>query len=390
MNSLFSVYPQFPISFVQAKGTRLFDIEGGEYQDFYSGIGCVNLGHGHEKITNALISQAQKIGHISNIFLHQHAISASQKLASYAPFSAKVFFCNSGAEANEGALKLARKYSKTKKGENAVEIIAFEKSFHGRTMATLSCTGKTKMREMFAPMLPTVYFAEYNNISSVRSLVSSNTSAIILETIQGEGGLSTADFSFLQEVRLLCDEHDILLIFDEVQTGTGRTGTFFSCESTGVIPDIITCAKGIGNGFPVGAFLAKAGIAEYFGIGDHGTTFGGNPLAMSVVSAVCDEITPEFLQIVREKSVIFDTILGDIQKSFPEKVLELRGRGFMRGLLLEEGLAPVVQKKLLFEEHLITLLSGENQVLRLLPPLISTPEEIQEAGEKIKKVLEKC
>ncbi|MEI7510568.1 MAG: aspartate aminotransferase family protein [Candidatus Peregrinibacteria bacterium] len=387
MSSLFSVYPQFPVSFVKASGTRLWDDEGNAYLDFYSGIGCINLGHCHSSVTKALTTQAEKLWHISNIFPHKNTILAAEKLASKAPFAAKVFFANSGAEANEAALKLARKYSKSRKGTDAIEIIAFEKSFHGRTMATLSCTGKPKMREDFSPMLPTVHFAQYNNISSVRSLVSPHISAIIIETIQGEGGLATADFSFLQAVRELCDEHDILLIVDEVQTGAGRTGTFFSCENTGVIPDIITAAKAIGNGFPVGAMLAKPEIAKYFAVGDHGTTFGGNPMATAVVSAVCDEMTPEFLTKVQKKSEFFDVLLQDLQTTFPEKILELRGRGFMRGILFPGGMAPEIQKILLLENRLVTLLSGDSTVLRLLPPLVSSEEELQEGVLRIREVV---
>jgi acetylornithine/N-succinyldiaminopimelate aminotransferase len=374
---LLNPYAQFPIEFVCAKGTSLFDTEGREYLDFFSGISCTNLGHAHENVLQAFREQGEMLWHVSNLFPCTKRSTLADSLTKNLSFDARVFFANSGAEANEAAIKLARKYTKEQKHTNAIEIIAFDHSFHGRTLATLSITGKSSIRTPFDPLLSGVHFAQYNDIESVKSLLSSNTSAIILETIQAEGGVFPADKEFLRALRDICDQEKILLLFDEVQTGMGRTGTLFSFESLGVEPDIFTLAKALGNGFPVGAMISKSSISESFSVGDHGTTFGGNPLAMAVSLAVVNEFNQSFLLQVQKKAELLKTGIIDIQKIFPKNIREVRGRGMLLGIEMINDQAKKIQSLLLSEYRIVVILAGNGNVLRLLPPLTICAEEIQ-------------
>lgn len=378
MSALISTYPYKSQQFISAKGSTLIDQYGKKYLDFYAGISCTNLGHLHPAPLKALQDQAQNIWYHSNYFCHPKTLKLAEKITGFLPYPAQVFFGNSGAEANEGALKLARRWSKKNKSPRATNIIAFEKSFHGRTMATLACTGKEQMREDFAPLIEGVSFAKINDIKSVQEKISPETSCIILELIQGEGGVNIAEKKFVQDLRKICDAEKIILIIDEIQTGIGRTGTMFSFEYYGIEPDIFTTAKALGNGFPIGAFVAKKNIAESFSIGDHGTTFGGNPLSSAVALATLEEYTPAFLQEVQEKEKFLKSGLDDLQEKFPEKIFAVRGKGLMWGVEFfssEDTLQ--VYTKMLEQEKIVTLTAGDNFVWRLLPPLIITKKEME-------------
>lgn len=387
---LLNPYAQFPVEFVRAKGTSLFDTEGNEYLDFFSGISCVNLGHGHEKVLEVLHEQGETLWHISNLFPCEKRGKLADALTKNLSFGAQAFFANSGAEANEAAIKLARKHTKEKKHSHATEVIAFDHSFHGRTLGTLSITGKPSIRTPFDPLLSGIHFAKYNDIESVKSLVSPNTSAIILELIQAEGGVFLAEEEFLRALRDLCDQEKIVLIFDEVQTGMGRTGTLFSFESIGVEPDIFTLAKALGNGFPVGAMIAKSEIAQSFSAGDHGTTFGGNPLAMAVSLAVVEQMHEEFLSQVQKKGEMLKKGIEATQKNFPHHILEVRGKGLLLGIEMPNDQAKKTQSLLLSEHHIVAILAGNGNVLRLLPPLTISEEEIEKFFIALESVMKEA
>ena len=383
---LLHVYNRFPVVFNHGKGVFLYDEDDEEYLDFASGIGVMAFGYGNEEYEDALISQIKKITHTSNLYYHEPMVEAAEKLCEVSSMD-KVFFTNSGAEAIEGALKTAKKYAYLKRGQGDYEIIAMENSFHGRTVGSLSVTGTDHYREPFYPLMSGVKFAKFNDFGSVLANLSDNTCAIILETVQGEGGLYPADKEFITKVRELCDEEDILLILDEVQCGMGRTGTMYAFEQYGIKPDILTTAKALGNGVPVGAFAVNEKVAAAsLEPGDHGTTYGGNPLCTAAVSEVLDLFEEyKILEHVNELTPYFEQVLDVLVKKY-DFITERRGLGFMQGLVLTVPVKEVVTKALL-DEHLVVLSAGKD-VLRLLPPLVITEQDIDLFKEKIERVFD--
>ena len=384
--NLFHVYNRFPVIFDHGKGVRLYDDQNQEYLDFASGIGVVAFGYGNEQYEEALMSQLKKITHTSNLYYHVPMIEAAEKLAKASEMD-KVFFTNSGAEAIEGALKTAKKYAYTKKGPGDYEVIAMENSFHGRTVGSLSVTGTEHYREPFYPLMSGVKFATFNDFGSVLANLTDNTCAIIMETVQGEGGLYPADKEFIEKVRQLCDEKDILLILDEVQCGMGRTGTMYAFQQYGIKPDILTTAKALGNGVPIGAFAVTDKVAEASLVpGDHGTTYGGNPLCTAAVSKVFDLFEQEkILQHVNEIAPYLQKVLDDFVEKY-DFVTSRRGLGLMQGLVLTIPVKDVVYNALV--EHHLVVLSAGSDVLRLLPPLVITKEDVDVFKTKLESVFE--
>lgn len=374
---LFPTYNRFPLSVQSATGAEITDINGKTYVDFGSGIGVCNLGHCHPIVQKAVEKQLHLYWHTSNLYENpiQSEVAAQITTHSHGDY---VFFCNSGAEANEAAIKLARKVT----GKET--IITFQQSFHGRTFATMAATGQEKVREGFGPMLEKFAYAIFNDLASVEHLIDENTAAVMVEVVQGEGGVHPADHEFIEGVATLCKENNILLIVDEIQTGIGRTGKKFGFEHYQIEPDIFTLAKGLGNGLPVGAMVAKAAYKDHFGPGSHGSTFGGNPLAMASANAV--------LQIVFE-----DAFLDEVEAkaSYLQEKLEkeiaplasvqaIRQKGMMVGIDCDKSVAPIVTQ--LLEKGLLVLSAGDT-VVRLLPPLIVTEAQIDEAIELLKVAL---
>ena len=384
--NLFHVYNRFPVVFDYGKGVHLYDNEANEYLDFASGIGVMAFGYGNEDYEQALTSQIKKITHTSNLYYHAPMIEAAEKLCEASGMD-KVFFTNSGAEAIEGALKTAKKYAYTKRGAGEYEVIAMENSFHGRTVGSLSVTGTDHYREPFYPLMSGVKFATFNDFGSVMANLTDNTCAIILETVQGEGGLYPADKEFLKKVKELCDEKDILLILDEVQCGMGRTGSMYAYQQYGIRPDILTTAKALGNGVPVGAFAVTEKVAENSLVpGDHGTTYGGNPLCAAAVSQVFDMFEDyKLLDHVNKIVPYLEQVLDVLVEKY-DFITERRGLGLMQGLVLTVPVKDVVKKALL-DEKLVVLSAGKD-VLRLLPPLVITEQDVDEFKQKIESVFE--
>lgn len=369
---LFPNYQRNEQAFHQGCGAELIDANGKSYLDFGAGIGVLNLGHCHPKVTEALINQAQKLWHTSNLFEIPVQQEVAAKLCKHSQMGA-AFFCNSGAEANEAALKLARKWGHERKGIQHPEVITFSQSFHGRTLATLTATGQSKVKKGFAPLVPGFVEVPYGDLQAVKEATNDQTVAICLELVQGEGGVHPADPSFIAELVKWCKENEILLIVDEIQTGMGRTGELFAFQAYGIQPDIVTLAKGLGNGFPVGAMLAAESLKPIFGPGSHGTTFGGNPLAMEVANVVIDELTkPQFLTEVKKKA---DDFLQRLQTELSDLAIikEIRAKGLMIGIELNVPVQSVITQAL--ERGLIVLAAGE-YVVRLLPPLTITEEQL--------------
>ena len=367
-------YNRFPVAFVRGEGMYLYDAEGKKYLDFAAGIAVHALGHAHPVFTAAIQEQVGKLIHTSNLYYHDQLAEASEKLAKAAEMD-KVFFTNSGTEAIEGAIKAARKYAWLKDKKNDHEIIAMRNSFHGRSMGALSVTGNDHYQEPFRPLIGGIRFADFNDLESVKAQVNDRTCAIILETVQGEGGIYPADPAFLQGIRQICDENDILLILDEIQCGMGRTGCMFACQKYGVKPDIMTVAKAIGCGIPVGAFLLNKKTAENSLVpGDHGTTYGGNPLACCAVSTVLDIFEKEkIVDHVVETTPYFEKKLDELAGEV-SWISERRGAGFMQGLVVTgRPVGEVINAAL--EKGLLVISAGSD-VLRLVPPLITDKAEI--------------
>ena len=365
-------YSQFPISIKSGKGIILVDEDGKEYLDFVAGIAVNALGYGDEEESKALLDVIDSgVLHTSNLYYNSHAVHAAALLNSLAG-SREVFFCNSGAEANEAALKMARKRGSSK-GKST--IISFAHSFHGRTYGAITVTGQEKYHKGFAPMLPGVVYAEYNNLDSVKALMDDSTAAIIVEPLQGEGGIIPAEPSFLEGLRKLADEHDALLIFDEVQCGMGRTGKPFCFQNYGVQPDILTLAKALGGGLPMGAALAFSRAAGIFEPGDHAATFGGNVAAAALAEVVLSRL-PSLSEEVAEKGAYLHGKLEALAEKYPEKAIEARGMGFMQGLDLRIPPRDVISKCM--EKGLLVCSAGYT-VLRFVPPLIATKDEIDRA-----------
>lgn len=381
--NLLHTYNRYPLVLEKGEGVYLYDIEGKKYLDFAAGIAVNALGYGHPQYVKRLQEQIAKLTHTSNLYYSRPAAEAAGKLSEACGMD-RVFFTNSGTEAIEGALKSARKYAYAKES-GKYEVIAMEHSFHGRSMGALSVTGTEKYREPFEPLVGGVRFAVYNDIESVKAQVTDKTCAILLEPVQGEGGIYPAEQAFLNEVRALCDEKDILLIFDEIQCGMGRTGTMFAWQGYGVKPDIIAMAKGIGNGVPVGAFAMTEDVAKYsLSPGDHGTTYGGNPFVCEAVSCVLDIFQEEhLLEHVNEVSAYLVEQLDALTEKYPDKILARRGKGLMQGLVMKDPAGDTI--KAVMEEGLIVISAGGN-VLRLVPPLVIEKEHIDEMIEKLEKV----
>ena len=381
---LIKTYNRYPVAFDHGEGVYLYDTNGKKYLDFGGGIAVCALGYSNQAYKDALKAQIDKGLHFSNYFYSEPLLEAAKKVTKITGMD-KVFFANSGSEANEGALKLARKYAIVQGNGHRHEIVSMNKAFHGRSMGALSVTGTKKYREPYEPMIGGVSFATYNDLDSVKALVTDNTYAIILEALQGEGGIYPAEPEFIQGIRKICDEKDIIMICDEVQCGMGRSGKMFAFEHFGVRPDIITLAKGIGNGTTVGAFAAPKKVADCMVPGDHGTTFGGNPFAMTAVNTTIDEFEKNnIVEHVNEIGAYLDEKLQGLVAS-KKSAVSTRGLGLMRGLELESAAAPYIAKAL--EKGLVLMAAGTN-VIRFVPPLVIEKEHVDEMIAILDEVLE--
>lgn len=379
--NLLHTYNRFQVVFDHGCGVNLYDVEGKEYLDFVSGIGVFALGYGNEEYNDAVKAQVDKILHTSNYYYNVPAIEAA-KAVKKASGMDRVFFTNSGAESVEGALKAARKYAYLKDGRTDHEIIALNHSFHGRTFGALSVTGTPKYREAFEPMIGNIKFAEMNNFDSILENVTDKTCAIIMETVQGEGGILPATEEFLKKVRALCDEKDILLILDEVQCGMGRTGYMYAWQKFGVKPDIMTTAKALGCGVPVGAFLMTEKVAaNSLKAGDHGTTYGGNPLAGAAICKVFEIFEKDnILGNVREVSAYLEGELDKIAAKY-DCIKLRRGAGLMQGLVFDREVNTIINKAL---SKGVVLINAGTEIIRFLPPLVITKSDV----DKMIKVLD--
>lgn len=373
---LMSTYSYLPVNLVKGDGSYLFDDKGNKYIDFTSGIGVNSLGYGNPDWVKAITDAAGNLQHISNIFLNSTTLKLAEELITKTNMC-KVFFSNSGAEANEGAIKLARKYSFDKYGLNRNKVLTLNNSFHGRTLAALTATGQDKFHNYFFPFPEGFDYFEANNITDFKNKLSSDVCAVMMEAIQGEGGVNPLNKDFVDEVYKICKENDIILIFDEVQCGIGRTGKVFGFQHFHIQPDIVTMAKGLGAGLPIGGLLCNKKLSEVFNPGDHGTTFGGNPVACSGALVVLDKICNEdMLNEIKEKGEYLTQLLKDINSPL---IKDIRGKGLMIGV--EVATTPSEIQKKALEKGLLVLTAGKN-VIRLLPPLIISKEEIKE-GIKI-------
>ena len=370
-------YNRFPLVLEKGEGTYLYDVEGNAYMDFASGIGVFALGYSNKEFGEALKAQVDKVIHTSNLYYNVPLGTAAEHLAKSCGMS-KVFFTNSGTEAIEGAIKAARKYAYLRDNSTDHEIIAMNSSFHGRSLGALSVTGNEHYQEPFRPLIGGVRFAEFNNIDSVKAQLTDKTCAIIMETVQGEGGIYPADPAFLKEVREICDARDILLILDEIQCGMGRTGTMFAWQQYGVQPDIMTSAKALGCGIPVGAFVLNEKVAKASLVpGDHGTTYGGNPLACAAVNAVFEQFEKlDLLSHVKDVAAYLEEKLDELAAKH-DCIKERRGKGLMQGLELTGK--PVGEVITAAREKGLLVISAEHNVLRMLPPLVITKEDIDKA-----------
>jgi acetylornithine/N-succinyldiaminopimelate aminotransferase len=369
---LMNTYKQFPYKMVKGEGNYLFDENGKKYLDFLSGIAVNPLGYGNNKIEDAIIAQVKNLIHASNYFYTEAPLKLAKLLVENTCFD-KVFFSNSGAEANEGAIKLARKYSELKYGIDRNVIISFTNSFHGRTLATLTATGQDSFHQHFFPLPEGFKYCPFNDIDALSSMIDDSVCAIIIEPIQGEGGINIADLDFMKKMEKLAKERDILLIFDEVQTGIGRTGDLFAYQGLGIEPDILTSAKALGGGLPLGAFMAKSVFAEALVPGDHGSTFGGNPVACASGCAVIETVLEDgFLDKVNTVAEYFSAKLIELKGKYPI-IKEFRGKGLMMGIELNIDGADFV--KAAYEAGLIINCTNV-RVLRFLPPLTIKKEEI--------------
>ncbi|MDO5344612.1 MAG: aspartate aminotransferase family protein [Lachnospiraceae bacterium] len=374
-------YNRFPVVFEKGEGVYLQDAEGKRYLDFGAGIAVFALGYGNQAYNDALKGQIDKLIHTSNLYYNIPLAEAGEKLIKASGMS-KAFFTNSGTEAIEGALKAARKYAYNRDGRTDHEIIAMNHSFHGRSIGALSVTGNPHYQEAFRPLMGGVKFADYNDLDSVKAQITEHTCAIILETVQGEGGIYPADPAFLKGVKQLCEAQDILLILDEIQCGMGRTGSYFAWQQYGVEPDIMTCAKALGCGVPVGAFVLNEKTAEASLVpGDHGTTYGGNPLACAAVSKVFDLYEQEkIVEHVRSLTPYLEEKLDALVEKY-DFLTKRRGMGFMQGLVVSGRPVGEIVKRAL--DNGLVVLSAGSDVIRLVPPLVITRENIDEMAEKL-------
>ncbi|HID82356.1 MAG TPA: aspartate aminotransferase family protein [Chromatiales bacterium] len=384
-NSLMATYSPLPISFTHGEGVWLWDEQGRKYLDALSGIAVCGLGHAHPKLSEALAAQASRLLHVSNIYHIPEQEALGQQLCALADMD-KVFFCNSGAEANEASIKLARLYGH-QRGYEIPKIIVMENSFHGRTLATLSATGNPKVQAGFEPLVEGFIRVPFKNLSAIKEVAESHAdiAAVLLEPIQGEGGVNAADDEYLKNLRQLCDEHGWLMMLDEVQTGAGRTGKWFAFQHTDIQPDVMNLAKGLGNGIPIGACLARGEAAEIFAPGKHGSTFGGNPFASVAAKTVLDIIEDENLlgNAARQGEYLlngFRENLGDLNG-----IVDIRGKGLMIGIELDRPCAELVKQALETEDILINVTAGK--VVRLLPPLVLDHSQADEIISRVSRLI---
>ncbi|PWT29388.1 aspartate aminotransferase family protein [Butyrivibrio fibrisolvens] len=380
---LLHTYNRYQVVLDHGDGVHLYDIDGKEYLDFVSGIAVFALGYNNKEYNDALKAQIDKVIHTSNYYYNVPAIEAAKKLKKVSGMD-RVFFTNSGAEAIEGALKAARKYAYLKDGKTDHEIIALEHSFHGRTFGALSVTGNPKYREAFEPMIGNIRFAKMNDFESILENVNDKTCAIIMETVQGEGGIFPAEEEFLRKVRTLCDEKDILLLLDEIQCGMGRTGHMFAWQSYGIKPDIMTCAKALGCGVPVGAFLLNEKTGQNsLKAGDHGTTYGGNPLACAAVSKVLDLFEQyNIIDNVNSVAPYLEKRLDELVDKY-DFVTKRRGRGLMQGLVFDRPVADIIVSAM--DKGLILINAGPS-IIRFVPPLVISKDDV----DKMIEILDSC
>ncbi len=380
---IMDTYASFPIALEKGEGSYVWDCEGKKYLDFVSGIAVNCLGYNDAKFIENITDQLKKIHHCSNLYLTKPSIDLAKLLVENSDFD-KVFFCNSGAESVEAALKLCRKYGSTKKGDHAYEIITMKNSFHGRTLGTITATGQEKYQKGFGPLLPGVKYVDYNDFESLKSTVNENTCAVVLEAIQGEGGVNPANKEYLEKVRALCDEKDIVMVFDEVQTGIGRTGKLFGYQVHGVKPDVISLAKGLGGGIPIGAMLAVDRVAEVFEAGNHASTFGGNPIAATAGITVLERLlNGGVLENAAKQGLYLTEQLEGLKAKYPV-IIDIRGVGLIQGIELLIAGSELVGKCI--EKGLLLVGAGAN-VVRFVPPLIITKEEIDQAISILDQVL---
>lgn len=378
-------YARKPVLFTRGEGMRLYDDEGREHLDFLAGIGCVNLGHAHPAVADAVCEQMRTLVHVSNLYQVEHRAVLAERLSGLAGGGWKTFLCNSGTEAIEGVIKLARRWGKARRGEACFEVVSAQRSFHGRTMAALSATGQASKQEAFAPLLPGFTHVPLNDIDALAAAVTDRTCAVLLEPVQGEGGVYPCDEAYLRAVRTLCDEREVLLAFDEVQTGFFRTGTPFAWQGYGVRPDVMALAKALANGLPAGAVLATGSAAEAFAPGDHGSTFGGGPViaaaALATIAALEAEQLGENAQ--RTGAVLMDSLRALAAET--GRIAEVRGRGLMVAVELTEPRAQSVAAECL-ERGLVINAIGD-RILRFLPPLVCTPNETAILSDTLHAVL---
>lgn len=384
ISPVMATYSRFPVTIVKGKGSYVWDDKGASYLDFTSGIATCNLGHVPDPVKAKLEEQLQNLWHCSNLY----HIPNQQELAALLTANScgdQVFFCNSGAEANEAAIKLARRYASKVKGNPSPVVVTFKQSFHGRTMATLTATGQEKIQQGFSPLMPGFQHLPFNDTEELNQLYTIKPAAVLLELVQGEGGVIPAELEWVQRLAEICKENDILLMVDEIQTGMGRTGTLFAYEQYGIEPDVISVAKGLGSGFPIGAIIAKEEAAKGFEPGSHGSTFGGNPLATAAGVATITQMTKtNLLEHVREMATHLDQQLQSLKEKF-SIIEDVRGKGLLKGMVVKGNALEIVQKAI--ANQLLILTAGPN-IVRILPPLTVTKVEIDEFTNKLDETIQ--
>ncbi len=379
--TVMNTYNRFPIVLDKGDGMYVYDENGKKYLDFVAGIAVNSLGHNHKKLVSAIAKQAETLIHCSNLYWTKPQISLAEKLVDNSDFD-KIFFCNSGAESIEAGLKISRKYgSKT----GRYEIITMKNSFHGRTFGAVTATGQPHYQEGLGALLPGIKYAEYNNFESILETLTDKTCAILLEPVQGEGGIHPADKKYLEKIRNLCDEKDLILLFDEVQCGVGRLGTLFAYQTFGIVPDAVCTAKGIAGGVPMGLMAAKQKLADSFKPGDHASTFGGNPLAAAAANVVVDELLGGLLDNVKKNGTYLTEKLNDLKSKY-NIITDVRGIGYMQGIELSIPAADIINQTI--ENGLLLVNAGKN-VIRFVPSLIAEKSDIDKAIEILDSVLSK-
>lgn len=381
---LMPTYNRFPIALVKGKGSVVWDDQEEAYLDFTSGIATCNLGHVPEAVKSEVEAQLNELWHCSNLYHIPSQEALAARLVKNSCFD-QVFFCNSGAEANEGAIKLARRYAQKIKGTENYEVVTFTQSFHGRTLGTLSATGQSKIQDGFYPLLNGFRYLPYNDVSALDDLKGEKTCAVLLELVQGEGGVIPADPEWIMALKAKCEEEGLLFMVDEIQTGMGRTGTLFAYEQYDIEPDVMTLAKGLGNGLPIGAVLAKAEVAKAFDAGSHGSTFGGNPLVTAAGNAVLKTYTET--PVIEKSVVIAEALKKGLEKlkvTYPNKVLEVRGKGLLLGLVTADPASEIVNQA---RDHKLLILTAGPNVVRILPPLTASLAEVNMCLHILEQIL---